>query len=80
MLIIEDEIVRSTQLTEQELRLEIAVALYEKEILSFGQARKLAGFGYFEFEKLLFDRNVPSRFTSENLEADIATIEKLQKS
>ncbi|TAK41810.1 MAG: UPF0175 family protein [Saprospiraceae bacterium] len=80
MLIIEDEIVRSTQFTEEELRLEIAVALYEKSILSFGRARKLAGMGYFEFEKLLFDRNVPGLFTSEDLEADIATIEKLRKS
>jgi len=78
MLIIEDEIIRSTQLTEQQLRLEIAVALYEKGILSFGQARKLAGMGYFEFEKLLFDRNVPNGYTPEDLKSDIDTLEQLR--
>ena len=79
MLVISDEIVHSTKLNEHELEIEIAVALYEKGLLSFGQARKLARMEYFEFEKLLFDRKVPTGFTSEDLEADLATLQKLRQ-
>ncbi len=79
MLVISDEIVQSTKLNERELEIEIAVALYEKGILSFGQARKLARMEYFEFEKLLFDRKVPTGFTPEDLEADLATLQKLRQ-
>ncbi len=79
MLVIADEIVKSTKLSEQALKLEIAVALYEKGILSFGQARKLSNMGYFEFEKLLFDRKVPSGYTPEDLESDIATLHEIKQ-
>lgn len=78
MLIIEDEIVQSTQMSEEALRLEIAIALYDRDVLSFGKARKLAGMSHFEFEKLLFDRNIPSKFTIDDLNSDIATLEKLR--
>jgi predicted HTH domain antitoxin len=78
MLVIEEDIVRSTQMSEQELRLEIALALFEKNVLSFGKARKLAGLTHFEFEKLLFDRSVPSKYTVEDLNSDLATLEKLR--
>mgnify|MGYP001179136372 CR=1 FL=1 len=79
MLVITDDILRSTKLSEQEFKLEIAIALYEKGILSFGQARKLADMGYFEFEKLLFDRQVPLDYKSEDLESDMATLHELRK-
>jgi len=79
MLVISEEIVQSTRLSEQELKIEIALALFEKGILSFGQARKLAGMEYFEFEKLLFDRNVPSGYTPEDIDTDLSTLKKLRQ-
>jgi predicted HTH domain antitoxin len=79
MLVISDELVQSTKMSERDLKIEIAIALYEKGILSFGQARKLAGMEYFEFEKLLFDRNVPSGYTADDLESDLATLKKLRE-
>lgn len=78
MLVIDDEIVRSSQMSEAEFKLEFAIALYEKDVLSFGKARKLAGMSHFEFEKLLFDRNVPSKYTVDDLNSDLATLEKLR--
>lgn len=36
MVLIEDEILQSAKLTEQEVRLELAVALYAQQRLSFG--------------------------------------------
>jgi len=77
MLIIEDEIVKGTNLNEEQLRLEIAVALYEKGILSFGQARRLARMDYIPFEKLLFDRGVPNPYSLADLQADLETLHKV---
>jgi len=79
MLVIADDIVNSTKLSEQELSLEIAVFLHEKGLLSFGQARKLAGMGYFEFEKLLFDRQVPPGYKVEDLESDMITLREFRR-
>lgn len=77
MLLIEDEIVKGTQMSEEQLRMEIAIALYEKGILSFGQARRLAHLDYLNFETLLFERKVPYPYTSEDLHSDIETLHKV---
>ena len=64
--------------SEQELKVEPAVMLYAQKRLSFGQARKVAGMGYFEFEKLLFDRNIPAHYDVEEFEEYLKTIEKMR--
>lgn len=78
MILIEDNILETTQLTEQEIRTELAIALLLQRRLSFGQARKLAGMAYFEFEKLLADRNVPASYDEAAFEKDLLTLEKLK--
>jgi predicted HTH domain antitoxin len=42
-LTIPDDILRSLDMSEQEMLLELAVALYAARKISFGQARRLAG-------------------------------------
>ncbi len=78
MLIIDDEFVQATQKSEQELRVEIALFLYAQEMLSFGQARKLACMDTVEFEQLLFTRKVPSAYSVEDLDSDLATLHQLK--
>jgi predicted HTH domain antitoxin len=55
----------------------LALLFYQQQRLSFGQARKLAGMSYTDFEHLLFERGIP-RFTSEALEEDLKTIDSLK--
>lgn len=74
MLLIEDEIVQGTRLSEDQLRLEIAVALYEKGIFSFGQARRLAKMDWFSFRNLLDDRSVAANYDLDGLEKDLESI------
>ena len=71
MVLIEDSVLEAANMSEQELKVELAVMLYAQNRLSFGQARKLAGMGYFEFEKLLFDRNIPAHYDVEEFKEDI---------
>ncbi|MFN0076423.1 MAG: UPF0175 family protein [Prosthecobacter sp.] len=52
---------------------ELACAMFQKDALSFGQARELAGMGFFEFQKALADRQI-SRYTPEMLEQDMTYV------
>jgi predicted HTH domain antitoxin len=79
MVQIEDSILEAANMSEQELKVELAILLYAQKRLSFGQARRIAGMGYFEFEKLLFDRNVPAHYDVEDFEEDLKTIESINR-
>jgi predicted HTH domain antitoxin len=79
MILIEDSILEAANMSEQELKVELAVMLYAQKRISFGQARKLAGMGYFEFEKQLFDRNIPAHYDVEEFEEDLKTIEMMRR-
>ena len=79
MVLLDDGILQSIHLTEQEIRIELALLLYAQQRLSFGQAQQLAGMEYLEFEKLLFDRKVPSHYDVAAFEEDLMTIEHLQQ-
>ncbi len=79
MVLLEDDVLQAAQMTEQEVRIELAITLYSRGRLSFGQARKLAGMDYFDFEKLLADRNVPATYDEAAFEKDLLTLEKIKQ-
>ncbi len=56
---------------EQELRQELALALYQRQVLSLGKARELALVTRWEFEELLGRRQVPRHYTAEDLQEDL---------
>ena len=56
---------------EQELRRELALALYQRQALPFGKARELAQMTRWEFEELLGQRQIPRQYSEEDLEEDI---------
>jgi predicted HTH domain antitoxin len=56
---------------EEELRKELALALYQRQVLSFGKARALARLTRWEFEELLGHRKVPRHYSEEDLQEDL---------
>ncbi|MBU4139229.1 MAG: UPF0175 family protein [Euryarchaeota archaeon] len=56
---------------DAELRKELALALYQRGVLSSGKACRLAGMTRWEFEELLGQRRILRHYTEENLEEDI---------
>jgi len=58
MLLIEDTYIKASGLTEQELRLEIAIMLFEKEKLSLRKSASLAEMHWLDFMKELDKRNI----------------------
>ncbi len=55
----------------EELRKELALALYHRGVLSSGKACALAGITRWEFEELLGQRKIHRHYTEKNLEEDI---------
>jgi len=62
-----DELVQSTQLTEAELRAELALSLFQQERLTSGQAAILSGLPQGDFQRLLVSRRIPLHRTVASL-------------
>lgn len=59
------------------LRIEFAVWLYEKERLTFGQARTLSGLDEMSFRRELKKQGVYYHFDIEDLEKDLRSLEMM---
>jgi predicted HTH domain antitoxin len=72
---IPDSVVQAIRLPEgrkpRELLIELAIALYSQEFLSFGKARELADMGKYEFGQLLGKRGILRHYGPEELEDDL---------
>lgn len=76
---IPDDIFQSTGMSERELKLEIAVMLYQTEKLTLGNASRLAGMNQLNFQQLLASRNICIHYDVEDLQQDIQTLQALGK-
>jgi len=76
-LTIPDDILTAAKITEEELKLEIAIFLYQQKKLSIGKARHLAGMHLIEFQKELSRREICINYDVEDLQADIETLKEL---
>jgi predicted HTH domain antitoxin len=56
---------------ETELKTDLAVVLYQREAISIGNARKLAGMSKWEFFEELGRRKIPRHYTEKELEEDL---------
>lgn len=62
MIVIEDSYIKASGYNEQELKLEIAIMLFEKEKLSLRKAAALAGLHWLDFMKKLDSRQIPIHY------------------
>lgn len=76
-IIIPDDILQATRMTEQELRQEIAIALFQKEKLTLGQASHLAAMNQLQFQHLLASRQIPVHYDVAEFEEDMKTLKEL---
>jgi predicted HTH domain antitoxin len=76
---IPDQVLDSLQLSEADLLLELAVALYSVQKISFGKARELANMDWFSFRKILSSRNIPAHYDEQDFEADLEALSLFEK-
>ncbi len=71
------EVLAAARLTPQELRVELAVHLFEQDKLSLGKARQLADMTIWQFMQLLGSRGIPIHYDIAEYEQDLATLKRL---
>ena len=74
---VDQDILDSARLTPSELKVEMAVHLYEQGRLSVGKARELADMTLWEFRQLLASRRIPPHYHETDLDEDVATLREL---
>lgn len=74
---IPDDIVQSTHMTENELKIEIAVMLYNQQKISSGKARSWTGLSVIEFQHELARRGLFVNYDVEDLEVDLKMLQSI---
>ena len=62
--VLPDDILQATRMSEEELRRELALLLFQQEKLSLGKASQLAKMTILEFQHLLASRRIPAHYLS----------------
>ncbi len=73
-ILIPDDILRATKMTEEQLKLEIAIMLYKQERISSGKVRAWTGLTVMEFQAELAKRQLTINYDVEDFQADIKTV------
>ena len=73
-IIIEDTDIHATRLAEDELRLEIALLLYQQAHFSMGRASRFSHMDRISFQKELGLREIPVNYDEAELERDVKTL------
>ncbi|MEJ2266081.1 MAG: UPF0175 family protein [Anaerolineales bacterium] len=77
VLEIPQDILDSTRLTLEELKVELAVTLYAQRKISIGKARELAEKSLWEFRQILASRQISPHYDVDDLEDDISALRDL---
>lgn len=68
------EIFHATRMSPEEIRIELALSLFQQKKLSFGKARELAELSFWEFQSLLAARKIPIHYDIDDYSSDIKTL------
>ena len=69
-----DELLQSAHLTEAELRIELAVTLFQQDRLTLGQAASFAGLPQLDMQRTLAKRRIPLHYGVDAMEQDLACV------
>jgi len=76
-LTIPDDVLAAAHLTEEQLKRELALALFREERLTLAQAARLAEMDQLAFQGLLADRDIPIHYGVEEFHEDLRTLDEM---
>ncbi len=76
-VLISDDILQSARLTEDELRQEIAILLFQRDKLSLEQSSRFAGMSRLQFQHLIASKQIPVHYDVAEFEDDLKTLKKM---
>jgi predicted HTH domain antitoxin len=75
---ISKDILRATRMTTAELKVELAITLFQGNKLSFGKAREMAEMDVWTFQQLLGSRGISPHYDISDYEEDLDTISEME--
>jgi predicted HTH domain antitoxin len=75
-LVISDDLVKASGLSESELFLEIVLMLFRQDKISLGKASELMGLHRMQFQKLLADRGICVHYDVAEFQDDLKTLQE----
>lgn len=76
-LVISDELLSATRMTEAEMKQEIAILLFQKEKFTLAQASRFAGMHRVAFQHCLASRQIPIHYDVGDFEQDIENLHEM---
>lgn len=76
-VVIPDDILQAAKMTEDELRLEVAILLYKQDKISSGKARAWTGLTVIDFQHELARRGLCINYDVEDFQADVKTLQSM---
>jgi predicted HTH domain antitoxin len=73
-LVISDEVIKVSGLSEQELLLEVILMLFQQKRVSIGKASRLSGMTLRQFQHELATRKIPVHYDVEDFEKDLQNL------
>lgn len=70
-LVISDDIIRASGMSEAEFMTEIAIMLFEQEKVSIGKASRIASMNQIEFQRVLASRNICIHYDVADFQQDL---------
>jgi len=75
-LVIPDEFLQAAHISEVDLKLEIAILLFQQEKITLGTASQFAGINQLEFQRILGNRKISIHYGVEDFRQDLKTLEE----
>jgi predicted HTH domain antitoxin len=76
-LVISDELVQASGLSEVELLQEVVLLLYQREKISLGKASRILGISQLDFQALLTSHNLYIHYDVNDLHEDMQNLQEL---
>jgi predicted HTH domain antitoxin len=76
-LVISDELVQASGLSEVELLQEVVLLLYQREKISSGKASRILGISQLDFQALLTSHNLYIHYDVNDLHEDVQNLQEL---
>ncbi len=76
-VIVPDEIIATTGLSDSEMKQEIAIMLFAQEKLTLAQASRFSGVDRMTFQHLLASRKIPVHYDVSDFEKDLENLREI---
>jgi predicted HTH domain antitoxin len=78
-VVIPDDILHASGLSEEELLKEIVLMLFEQKRISIGKASNLLEMNLIQFQHLIASRDICVHYDVDDFKADVATLKRLKR-